>query len=137
MSRYSETDFVGCQSPRPLFFGDSWYLSYMKELEKALDRIYNRFGNKYLTDNFDTEPFEFKVKIRRGNREEDLHNYIIEIYSVPDMPDSFDYKGGKRDGNDGIDISVFKYKLKELMGYIDTSFGEFRKTVGIRFMNAK
>lgn len=112
----------------------------MKDLEKALDRIYNRFGNKYLTDNFDTEPFEFKVRIRKGYRSEnynDFDDYIVEVYSVPDMPESFEYKGGKRDGNDGIHISVLKHKFKEYIGYIDSSFGEFRKTVGIKFMNAK
>lgn len=109
----------------------------MKNLDKVLEKIYNTLGNEYLTDNFDTEPFKFKVRIRRGNREDDFHSYIIEIYSVPDMPDSFYYKGGKRDGNDGIDISVFKYKLKELIGYIDTSFGGFGRTLGIKFMNKK
>ena len=112
----------------------------MKDLEKALNRIYNRFGNKYLTDNFDTEPFEFEVRIRKGYRSEnynDLTDYIMEIYSVPDMPDGFNYKGGKRNGSNGIDISVFKHKLKELMGYIDTSFGGFGRTLGIKFMNKK
>jgi len=39
----------------------------MKNLNTILEKIYNTLGNKYLTDNFDTEPFEFKVKLRKGN----------------------------------------------------------------------
>ena len=33
----------------------------MKNFNTILEKIYNTLGNKYLTDNFDTEPFEFKV----------------------------------------------------------------------------
>ena len=115
-----------------------WILKiYMKDLSKILEKIYNTLGNKYLTDNFDAEPFEFKVKIRKGDRDDDLQDYIVEVYSIPDMPESFMYKSGKKDGNDGIDISVFKHKLKELIRYVDTSFDGFIITVGIRFMNSK
>lgn len=109
----------------------------MKNLDKILEKVYNTLGNEYLTNNFDTEPFEFKVNLRKGNREDDLQDYIIEIYSVPDMPNGFNYKSGKRNGSDGIDISVFKHHLKELIKYVDTSFGGFGRTVGIRFMNRK
>ena len=109
----------------------------MKNLDKVLEKIYNKLGNQYLIDNFGVEPFEFKVKIRKAHRDDVSNDYIIEIYSVPDMPDSFDYKSGKRNGSDGIDISVFKHKLRELIKYVDTSFGEFGKYVGIRFMNRK
>lgn len=109
----------------------------MKNLNNVFEKVFNTLGNKYLTDNFDTEPFEFKVKIRKGNREEDLQDYILEVHSVPDMPDSFLYKSGKRNGSDGIDISVFKHQLKEFIKYVDTSFGGFARTIGIRFMNRK
>jgi len=109
----------------------------MKNFNTILEKIYNTLGNKYLTDNFDTEPFEFKVRLRKGDRDDDLQDYIIEIYSVPDMPDGFNYKSGKRNGSDGIDISVFKHKLKEFINYVDSSFGGFGRTVGIRFMNRK
>ena len=109
----------------------------MRNLHKVLEKVYNTLGNEYLTNNFDTEPFEFKVNLRKGNRPDDLQDYIIEIYSVPDMPDGFYYKSGKRNGSDGIDISVFKHKLKELIKYVDSSFGGFGRTVGIKFMNRK
>ena len=109
----------------------------MKNLEKVLDKVFNVLGNEYLTNNFDIEPFKFKVKIRRGDKDDDLQDYIIEVYSIPDMPESFMYKSGKRNGSDGIDISVFKHKLKELINYVDSSFGGFGRTVGIRFMNRK
>ena len=106
-------------------------------MDKVLEKVFSILGNKYLTDNFDTEPFEFKVKIRKGDGDYDLQDYIAEVYSIPDMPESFMYKSGKGDGMDGIDISVLKYKLKELIQYVDSSFGGFGRTVGIRFMNSK
>ena len=118
-------------------FGKFWYLFYMKNMDKVLEKVFSMLGNKYLTDNFDTEPFEFKVKIRKGDRDDDLQDYIVEVYSVPKMPKSFNYKSGRRNGSDGIDISVFKYKLKELIRYVDTSFDGFGRTIGIRFMNVK
>ena len=106
----------------------------MKDLGKVLEKIYNRIGNSYLTDNFDTGPFKFKVNIRRGDREEDLQDYIVEVYSVPDLPESFKYKGNNKEG---IHISALKNKFKEYIGYVDSTFGGFRKTIGIKFMNVK
>ena len=99
----------------------------MKDLSKILEKIYNTLGNKYLTDNFDTEPFEFKVKIRSGDRDDDWQDYIVEVYSIPDIPRSFTYKSGKGNGMDGIHISVLGNKFREFMRYVDPSFGEFKK----------
>lgn len=106
-------------------------------MDRILEKIYNRLGNSYLSDKFDVGPFEFKVNFRRGDRDEDLQDYIVEVYSVPDVPESFMYKGGGKDGISGIHISVLKSKFKEYIGYIDPTFGEFRKTIGIKFMNVK
>jgi len=106
----------------------------MKNLDKILEKIYNSLGNSYLTENFDTGPFEFRVNVRRGDREDDLQNYIVEVYSVPDLPQSFIYKN---DSKTGIHISKLNNKFEEYIKYVDTSFGEFRKTIGIRFMNVK
>jgi hypothetical protein len=106
-------------------------------LDKILEKVYNTLGNKYLTDNFDVEPFEFKVKIRRGDRMDDMQDYIIEVYSVPDMPQSFFYKSGRIDNKDGIDISVLRRKFRELTNYVDSSFGGFTRTLGISFMNVE
>lgn len=106
----------------------------MKDLDKILEKLYNRLGNSYLTKNFDTTPFEFKVKIRKGDRDDDLQNYIVEVYSVPDLPQTFRYKSDKKNG---IHISVLGNRFKEYIGYVDTSFGGFGKTVGINFMNRK
>jgi hypothetical protein len=106
----------------------------MKDLDKILEKIYNRIGNSYLTNNFDTGPFEFKVNIRKGDGDEDLQDYIVEVYSVPDLPESFKYKGNNKEG---IHISVLKKKFREYIGYVDPTFGEFRKTIGIKFMNLK
>jgi len=106
----------------------------MKSLDKVLERIYNTLGNFYLTDNFDTDTFEFKVNIRKGDRDDDLQDYIVEVYSVPDLPESFMYKDSN---NSGIHISRLGHEFKELIKYVDSSFGEFRKTIGIKFMNVK
>ena len=109
----------------------------MKDLSKVLEKVFNVLGNMYITDNFDAEPFEFRVNVRKGNRDDDLQDYIVEVYSTPNMPESFNYKSGKKDSVSGIHISVLGNKFRELMRYVDSSFGEFRKTVGIRFMNAE
>jgi hypothetical protein len=111
-----------------------WYLSNMKNLDKILEKLYNTLGNLYLTENFDTEPFEFTVKIRRGDRNDDLQDYIVEVYSVPELPERFTYKSNSKNG---IHISVLRGKFKEYLQYVDTTFGDFRKTVGIDFMNRK
>lgn len=114
-----------------------WYLIYMKNLDKILEKIYNTSGNQYITDNFDSEPFKFSVRIRRADRDDDLQDYIIEVYSTPDMPESLTYKSGKGNGMDGIDISVLRYRFREFIKYADSSFGGFGRTVGLRFMNRK
>ena len=109
----------------------------MKDLSKVLEKVFNTLGNMYITDNFDAEPFEFRVNVRRGDRDDDLQDYIVEVYSIPNMPESLNYKSGKRNGSDGIDISVLKHKFREFIKYVDSSFGGFGRTVGIRFMNNK
>lgn len=106
----------------------------MKDINKVLEKLYNTLGNDYLTSKFDTEPFEFKVNVRKSKDVHDLQDYIVEVYSVPDMPESFMYKSDKRNG---IHISVLKNKFKNYIRYIDSSFGEFRRTIGIKFMNVK
>ena len=106
----------------------------MKNFDKILNKIYNVLGNSYLTDNFETEPFEFDVKIRKGDGEDDLYNYIVEVYSVPDLPNSFMYKDNP---NSGIHLSKLNYEFKKYIGFVDTSFGGFGRTVGVNFMNVK
>ena len=109
----------------------------MKNLNTILEKIYNTLGNKYITDNFDSEPFEFKVNIRSGNRDDDFErDFVIEIYSIPDMPNGFTYKPGKSEYN-GIHISLLKREFLDYIKYVDSSFGGFRKTIGIKFMNVK
>lgn len=109
----------------------------MKDLDKKLEKVYNTLGNKYITDNFISEPFEFSVKIRRGDREEDLQDYIIEVYCIPDMPNGFTYKPGKSEYMDGIHISVLKREFLDYIKYVDSSFGRGGRSLGIRFMNGK
>lgn len=72
-------------------------------LSNILEKVYNKLGNKYLTDNFITEPFEFKVKVRYVGDDE-YYDYIVDVYSTPDIPKSFEYKPEirERDKYDGI-----------------------------------
>lgn len=109
----------------------------LTQLSNVLEKIYNTLGNKYLTDNFITDPFEFKVKVRYGT-DEDYYNYIIEVYSVPNIPQSFYYKPEvkKRDNKqaDGIDITVLAYEFKNMIEYVD---GSYKTGTGIKFMNKK
>jgi hypothetical protein len=106
----------------------------MKDLDKKLEKVYNTLGNKYITDNFISEPFEFRVKIRRGDRDDDLQDYIVEVYSIPNMPKSFTYKPEKNEFLNGIHISVLKSKFKEFIKYVDSSFGGYGGTVGVNFI---
>lgn len=109
----------------------------LKQLSKVLEKLYNTMGNQYLVDNFITEPFEFNVNVRRGG-DEDLHNYVVEIDSFPKMPKSLKYKPEviKKDNLwvDAADKSVIVHDFKKMIDYIDTSFGSFGKTIGVKFI---
>lgn len=102
-------------------------------LSTILTKLFNNLGNKYLTDNFVTEPFEFVVKVRYGDNDE-YHKYVADVYTKPAMPESFNYKPEikKEKIVDGIDISVFKYQLRQMIEY--TGFRGTDQT-GINFVN--
>lgn len=106
----------------------------MKNLDKVLEKTYNILGNDYLTKYFDTGPFEFKVNISKDYNADYLPDYIVEIYSVPNMPKTFKYKG---DDMHGVHLSVIGEKFKEYIKYVDSTFGGFGKTIGVKFMNVK
>ena len=106
----------------------------MEHLNKILEKLYNTLGNEYLTENFDVEPFEFKVNVRKSKYDNDLQDYIVEVYSTPDLPKSFMYKG---DEKNGIHLSKLNSVFKGYVKYVDSSFGQFRKTIGILFMDVK
>lgn len=105
------------------------------ELSNILEKLYNKLGNKYLTDNFVTEPFEFKVNVIY-DRDNDMYDYIVKVYSNPDIPDSFYYKPEIKEEKrmDGIHISVLKSKFKEYIQYVEPSS---KRHYGIEFMNKK
>jgi hypothetical protein len=107
----------------------------LTQLSNVLGKIYNTLGNKYLTDNFITEPFEFKVKVRYGTDEE-YYRYVIEVYSVPDIPRSFWYKPEVIENKraDGIDITVLAYEFRNMLEYVD---GSYKTGAGFKFMNRK
>lgn len=110
----------------------------LENLSKILEKVYNTLGNKYLTDNFETGPFEFEVNIRIGGND-DLWDYIVQVKPTPELPRSFTYKPEVKEKNkiwaDGIDISVLRNEFKSYIKYIDSSFGKFGKTVGVVFVN--
>lgn len=106
----------------------------MKLSPKTIEKIFNTIGNEYLVSNFETEPFEFKVNIRRGGND-DLYDYIVEINSTPAIPEILKYRPeiGKR--ADGAHINFIRNEFKNFIRYVDSSFGSFGNTMGIEFMN--
>jgi hypothetical protein len=119
-------------------FGKSEYLSHMNltQLSTMLEKLYNKLGNRYLTKNFITEPFEFEVKIKH-DKDNDMYDYIIEVYSNPPMPEGFKYRPEvieeKNKTAGGAHISVIRSEFKKMFEYLDTNF----KYVGVVFMNMK
>ena len=105
------------------------------ELSNILEKLYNKLGNKYLTDNFVTEPFEFKVNVIY-DRDNDMYDYIVKVYSNPDIPEEFFYEPEIKEEKrmDGIHISVLKSKFKEYIQYVEPSS---KRYYGIDFMNKK
>lgn len=108
----------------------------LKSLSRGLTRLYNNLGNKYLTDNFITEPFEFDVNVREGNREDDYHHFIIEVNTDRKLPSTFAYRKQK-EGRvaDGIHISVLAREFKEWARAVDPNFRLPHGTVGVKFLN--
>jgi len=102
-------------------------------LSKQLTKLYNTLGNTWLIENFETEPFEFRVFVRKGDHD-DLRDYEVEVYTDRLMPESFKYKESKVKGFDGAHISVIQNHFKKLADYVDR-FGDFRKTLGVTFMD--
>ena len=103
----------------------------LPQLSKSLTSIYNKLGNKWLTENYETEPFDFRVYVRRGY-DTDLTDFVAEVYTDRPFPKALSYKEKKL--TDGIHYSVVEHKFKELAEYVDT-FGDFRKTLGVKLMD--
>ena len=107
------------------------------ELSNVLTKLYNKLGNKYLVDNFITEPFEFKVNVRYGNPYE-YHKYYVDVYSIPDMPEFFKYTPElrKKEKKDvvGVYVNVIELKFKSLIEYVDN---DRKGLIGVNFMNVK
>lgn len=112
-----------------------WLNMNLTTLSEILEKVYNTLGNKYLTSNFITEPFDFKVKVVY-NRDNPYCDYEIQVYSTPDIPDQFFYKPEikEKKGLDGIHISVLAHEFKDYIKYIDPTSKMY---FGIRFMNEK
>ena len=104
------------------------------QLSTILEKLYNKLGNRYLTKNFITEPFEFEVKIKY-DRNNNTYDYIIEVYSNPPMPQILEYrpevKEEKNKTTDGVHISVIRSEFIKMFEYLDINM----KYVGVAFMN--
>ena len=105
----------------------------LTELSNALTRVYNKLGNKYILDNFFSEPFEFKVKVRYGESDE-YHKYYVDVYSVPDMPRFFTYRPEKKKNAFLTDVNFIGLKFKSMIEYIDS---ERKGLIGVNFMNVE
>lgn len=107
----------------------------IKILSNQLSKIYNSLGNKWLVENFVTEPFEMRIYVRKGTDADDLHDYEVEIYTDRKVPGTFEYRKDVMAGVYGAHISYIKTFFKELATYVEPSFGKFGKTIGINFMD--
>ena len=106
----------------------------LPQLSKSLTSIYNKLGNLWIVENLISEPFDFRVYVRKGDNS-DLTDYVVEVYTDRPIPKTLQYKDPeKHKGADGIHHSVLSYKFKQLANYVDT-FGDFKKTLGVQFMD--
>lgn len=106
----------------------------LAQFSGQLTKLFNRLGNQWLTDNFETEPFDFKVYVRKGDSS-DLTNYVVEVYTDRPIPLTIKYKKGKGPhGVDGIHYSVLSGYLKNLISYV-REFGGLGQTLGVELMD--
>lgn len=105
----------------------------LADLSKSLTKIYNLFANEWIVDNFDSEPFDFRVYVRKGEVD-DLTDYVVEVYTDRPIPHILYYKDNESHKADGVHYSGVVKKLKELASYID-NFGHFQKTLGVQLMD--
>lgn len=107
----------------------------LPQLSKALTSIYNKLGNEWIKENFESEPFDFRVYVRRGD-DDDLQDIIAEVYTDRPFPESLTYKQNvkKNFRVDGVHNSVVINKFKELANYIET-FGALGRTFGVVLMD--
>ena len=109
----------------------------LTELSNILTKLYNTVGNRYIAQNFISEPFEFKVNVRYGDPYE-YHKYYVDVYSIPDMPEFFKYTPElrKKEKKDvvGVYVNVIELKFKSLIEYVDN---ERKGLIGVNFMNVK
>lgn len=74
--------------------------------------------NQWLVENFETEPFDFRVFVRKGTLD-DLGNIVLEVYTDRFIPFTFKYKEEKLPNKvDGIHYSVLINKLKDISKYV-------------------
>lgn len=106
----------------------------LKLFSEQLSKIFNTLGNDWLVENFITEPFDMNVVVRKGGTD-DLRDYEVEIYTDRTLPHTFEYREGIKPHYYGAHISKIQSYFKELLDYIDPTFGVFRKTIGVKFMD--
>jgi hypothetical protein len=95
------------------------------QLSKQLTKLYNKLGNEWLTNEFDTEPFDFTVYVKKGDEILDKGDYLVQIYSNPWMPKSFNRNGKK------VRLEKISNKFEEMAKYIT----ELDDTFEIKFMD--
>lgn len=109
----------------------------LKILSNQLSKIYNTLGNDWLTKNFETEPFNFRVFVKRDYEPDALGDYLVEVYTYDLIPKVFKYREEVKKDKlaDGIHYSVLSNKLKELIKYVVPNMGDFRNTFEVRLMD--
>ena len=107
----------------------------LPQLSKALTSLYNSLGNAWIVENLESEPFEFRVFVRKGDHT-DLHSFVVEVYTDRPIPHTIPYKDSSKQPTraNGIHYSVLRNKFEDLSDYVDR-FGGFGRTLGVKFMD--
>lgn len=107
----------------------------LSQLSKALTSVFNTLGNDWITENLISEPFRFRVYVRRADPY-DLTDIVAQVFTDRPIPQTIPYKNPEEQKSkaDGIHYSVLQNKFKELANYIET-FGSFGKTFSVEFMD--
>lgn len=111
-----------------------------KSFDKLFEKIIDRFVNSYLKRVTDIDyNYNFEVKSRYGDRDSDLQDWIIEIYTDKPIPSKFQYSDEykKKKNVDGFHQNVLAYEIKQMLPSMGIDIKSFRNTVGIKFMNSE
>lgn len=109
----------------------------LRQISSSLNSIFNTLGNNWIVENFELEPFNFRVYLRQtGHDEEHLGKYIAEIYTDRFVPRNLKLsKKHRKKGKDSVSYTTIEKKFKELSKYLDLKDGIEMKLMELDYRN--